>query len=314
MPIDHATPDRLDRWCQRWLGASPALTLFEARHLSSVIGLRLTDGREVVVKARPASRRIGACVEVQRRLWQAGFPCPEPLVGPVPLGSLMATEEELVPDGEQLGPSPEAPRLFAEGLAALMRVAPPVGDVPSLAPPPTWVWWDHDQAGIWPWPDDGDADLNAACGPAWLDIVGRRVRRRLQQHKGVVVVGHADWESQNMRWLGQRLHVVHDWDSVASLPEATIVGAAAAVIPASGAPAEAASLEQTDAFLTAYGAARGRPWSGDERQVSWAAGLWVRAFNARKEAVDLQDGPVQQRLIPEARAPPAPYGRVTAHA
>jgi hypothetical protein len=85
-----------------------------------------------------------------------------------------------------------------------------------------------------------------------------------------------------------------------SLPEPAIVGAAAAVFPATGAPDEAASLEETEAFQAAYAGARGRPWSEDERQVCWAAGLWVRAFNARKEAVDGPDGPVQRRLFGEA--------------
>jgi len=301
MTDDDATIDRLDRWCERWLGARPTLVLFQARHLSSVTGLRLVDGRTVVVKARPPSNRVGSCIRVQRRLWEAGFPCPEPLAGPASLGSLIATAETFVPGGVQLEPSPDSPRLFAEALAELIRLAPPVESVASLAPPPVWVWWDHDEPGIWPLPDDRDADLNAIAGPAWLDDVGLRVRQRLQRQAGRPIVGHADWESQNIRWLGRRLHVVHDWDSVVSLPETAIVGAAAAVFPASGGPDKSASLEETNSFLTVYEAIRGRPWTDDERQLCWAAGLWVRAFNARKEALDGQDGPVQQRLFGEAR-------------
>ena len=104
-----------------------------------------------------------------------------------------------------------------------------------------------------------------------------------------------------MRWLGRRLHVVHDWDSAVSLPEPAIVGAAAGVFPASGGPDESASLGETEAFLAAYEATRGRPWSPDERQVCWAAGLWVQAFNARKEALDGPDGPMQRRLLTEVQ-------------
>ena len=36
------------------------------------------------VKVRPDSPRIAACVEVQRRMFQAGYPCPEPLTGARP--------------------------------------------------------------------------------------------------------------------------------------------------------------------------------------------------------------------------------------
>jgi hypothetical protein len=57
---------------------------------------------------------------------------------------------------------------------------------------------------------------------------------------------------------------------------------ASAVWPAAGGPAEAATVEQSEQLLTAYEQARGRPWTAPERQACWAAGLWVRAFNAKK--------------------------------
>jgi hypothetical protein len=72
----------LEAWCDQWLGAKPRCMLFNIAHLSIVAGLRLADGREVVVKVRPPADRIQGCVHVQRHLWKAGFPCPEPLVGP----------------------------------------------------------------------------------------------------------------------------------------------------------------------------------------------------------------------------------------
>lgn len=40
-------------WCLRWLGAEPEVVLFRAGYLSEVTGLRLADGRGVVLKARP---------------------------------------------------------------------------------------------------------------------------------------------------------------------------------------------------------------------------------------------------------------------
>jgi hypothetical protein len=147
------SPDHLDAWCRRWLGAVPIGVLFAAQHLSVVRGLHLTDGRRVVVKARPPADRNAACVQVQRHLWAGGFPCPQLLAGPAPLGALVATAEAYLPDGTPLPPGPDAPRLYAAALAASVALAPPVTALPTLAPPPAWVWWDHDRPGIWPVPE-----------------------------------------------------------------------------------------------------------------------------------------------------------------
>jgi hypothetical protein len=291
--------DELEAWCARWLGAKPTSVLFEVAHLSIVTGLRLVDGREVVVKARPPADRIQACVHVQRHLWDAGFPCPEPLTGPHPLGTLTATAEAFVPGGTRLEPGADSPRLFAEALAALVRLAPPVAALSTLAPPPAWVWWDHDQAGTWPLPDDRDTDLNAHAEPSWLEDVGRRVRRRLAQGQAPPVVGHADWEEPNLQWIDRRLHVVHDWDSLVSRPESAIAGVAAAVFPGLGGPGTA-TLEDTAAFLLAYEQARGHRWSGEEREVCWAAGLWIRAYNAKKDVLDGHGGTRLERLASDA--------------
>jgi hypothetical protein len=291
--------DELAAWCERWLGATPTQTLFEITHLSIVAGLRLTDGREVVVKARPPAGRIQGCVYVQRHLWAAGFPCPEPLAGPTPMGALIATAEAFVPGGMSLAPGPDSPRLFAEALAALIRLALSVASVPTLAPPPAWVWWDHDQRGTWPFPDDRDTDLNAHSEPSWLEDVGRRVRRRLARCQAPPVVGHADWEAPNLRWIDRHLHVVHDWDSIVSRPEAAIVGVAAAVFPGFGGPGTA-TLEETAAFLLAYEQASDQRWSPEEREVCWAAGLWIRAYNAKKDALDSKSSALLEWVASEA--------------
>jgi hypothetical protein len=144
----------------------------------------------------------------------------------------------LGPGGSRLEPGADSPRLFAQALAELVRLTPPVTALPTLAPPPAWVFWDHDQPGTWPLPDDRDDDLNRYPEPAWLEEVGQRVRCRLAQCHQPSVVGHADWEEPNLRWIDRRLHVVHDWDSLASRLEAAIAGVAA-VCPGFGGPGTA---------------------------------------------------------------------------
>ena len=74
-----------------------------------------------------------------------------------------------------------------------------------------------------------------------------------------------------------------------SRPEAAIAGVAAAVCPAFGGLGTA-TLEESEAFLQAYEQGHGRPWSVDERQVCWAAGLWIRAYNAKKATLEGSSG------------------------
>jgi hypothetical protein len=83
------------------------------------------------------------------------------------------------------------------------------------------------------------------------------------QRRQPPVVGHADWEEPNLRWVDRRLHVIHDWDSVVSRPEAALAGVAAAVYPVCGGPGTA-TLEESAAFLRVYEQVRGQPWSVDE--------------------------------------------------
>jgi hypothetical protein len=89
---------------------------------------------------------------------------------------------------------------------------------------------------------------------------------------------------------------VHDWDSVIAQPEAAIVGLA--VWPAAGEPAGAATVAQSAEFMAGYQLAAERQWAGREVQDAWAAGLWVRLFNAKKDEAD-GGGPQLDRLAGE---------------
>jgi hypothetical protein len=167
--------DALAAWCTRWLGAPPAAELFEAGHLSTVKGLRLADGREVVVKVRPREPRLTGCAAV---------------------------------------------------------------------------------------------------------------RDRLRGGPGHPVIGHGDWHPENLRWHGPQLIAVHDWDSVICQPEPAIAGLAAASFAGIDGPPAMASVENSAAFLDAYQQARGRRWTSQDYAACWAAGLWLRAFDAKTRSLD----------------------------
>jgi hypothetical protein len=294
-------PGRLAHWCAEHLGSPSADEIFRSGYLSAVIGLRLADGRAVVVKVRPGSPRVAACVAVQRRLFESGYPCPEPLTGPIPFGADVATAETYVPGGALLPSADRAAWAFAEAFARLVTLAPRPAEVSTLDPAPSWAAWDHAEAGSWPGPGDAGVNLNEVAGPGWIDSAGRRARERLQAGASEPVIGHCDWLAGNLRWSGDNLLVVHDWDSVTVDSEAVLAGFAAALYSTVSAD-ELATVEETEQFLAAYGDARGRPFSADELQRSWAAGVWTRAYDAKcqhaagQPVVSLAEDEARERL------------------
>jgi hypothetical protein len=266
-------------WCERHLGSPAESELFRTGHLACVIGARLADGRDVVVKVRPAAPRIAACAEVQRRLFDSGYPCPQPLAGPAPLGEGEATAESYVAGGAMLPDSGRAAQPFAAALAQLVHRAPRPEQVPSLVPAPAWAAWNHNQGGLWPWPEDLDVDLNQVGGSDWLDAAGQAARRKLQEGQDQAVIGHGDWITDNLRWHGNGLLVAYDWDSLMAASEAVIAGLAAAIYLYPALP----TVTETREFLDAYAAAGGRPFTPGELQRCWAAGVWTRAYDAKRD-------------------------------
>jgi Phosphotransferase enzyme family len=291
--------DELAGWCARWLGAPPAAELFGTGNLSAVTGLRLTDGREVVVKVRLAMPRLAGCAVVHKTLWRAGFPCPEPLVDLEPLNGYAATAEALVPDTQD-SPNGDVAALSAAALARLVELAPDPRSVPSLTPSPSWVGWDHTEPGLWPRPEERDADLNAYPEPQWLDRVATAVRSYLLAYTGNRVIGHGDWHPENLRWRGSELVAVHDWDSIICQPEPAIAGFAAVSFLGIDARGPMATVEDSASFLDAYQQARGLRWTPDDVAASWAAGLWQRALDAKAQSPDVD--PERSLARDEARA------------
>jgi Phosphotransferase enzyme family len=292
--------DALADWCTRWLGAPPAAELFATGYLSAVTGLRLTDGREVVVKVRPPGSRLAGCADVHRALWRAGFPCPEPLVDLQPLNGYAASAEVLVPNVDE-PPKGELAALSAAALARLVELAPSPGSVPSLTPSPSWVGWDQAEPGLWPMPEDRDVDLNAYPEPHWLDRVAAAVRDRLRGHVGDPVIGHGDWHPENLCWQGSELIAVHDWDSVICQPEPAIAGFAAVSFLGIDGPPGMANVEDSAIFLDAYQQVRGCRWTPEDDAACWAAGLWQRAFDAKTRSLDGDPDQVLTRHEAQAR-------------
>jgi hypothetical protein len=276
-------PAWLPTWCLDHLGSKPADVLFQLQQVSTVFGLRLTDGTAVVVKARADEGRAGSCVTAQARLAERGFPCARPLTPVTGIGSLAVHAEEFWPGGQMLpGDSPAVAARYAEAFAWLMAELAEVTVAPPLPNPP-WVRWDHAESRVWPviaCLDSRDQTLV----PGYVVEAAERTRGRLLAVDLPCVLGHADFEAQNLRWHGPQLWVVHDWDSLAWQPEAALAGAASGSFASAG-PPRLAPVESSEAFLVAYQNARGRSFTAVEQDIAWAASLWMAAYNAREEAL-----------------------------
>jgi hypothetical protein len=276
VPLDDL-PDWLPAWCVDHLGGEPVGVLFQSQQVSMVFGLRLAGGSKVVVKARADDGRAVSCVAAQARMAERGFPCARPLTPVAAAGSLAVHAEEFRPGGEVLhGDSPEVAVRCARVFAWLMAELAGVTVAPPLPNPP-WVRWDHAGAGVWPAIDcPGNRDPGAV--PGYLVDTAARARRRLLNAGLPCVLGHADFEAQNLRWHGQQVWAVHDWDSLAWQPEAALVGAASGAFASAG-PPTLAPIESSEAFLAAYQDNRGRLFTAAEQEIAWAASLWMDAYN-----------------------------------
>jgi hypothetical protein len=276
VPLDDL-PDWLPAWCLSHLGGEPISVLFQVQQVSVVFGLRLADGRDVVVKARADDDRAVSCVGAQAELAERGFPCARPLTPVVGVGSLAVHAEEFRPGGEVLhGDTPEVAVRCAGVFARLMAELADVTVAPPLPNPP-WVRWDHTDSGVWPAMDFVD-NRDQGIVPAYLTDTAERARRRILAAGLPCVLGHADFEAQNLRWHGQQVWAVHDWDSLAWQPEAALAGAASGAFASDG-PPTLAPIESSEAFLVAYQEFRGRLFTAVEQEVAWAASLWMEAYN-----------------------------------
>src|SRR5262245_24416350 len=101
--------DVIDAFCLTHLGAKLAGYLFYGSSVGSTHGVRLTDGREVVIKARPPAHvnpnlkhdrhSLEIIASVMRWLHARAYPCPAVLLDPTPIGEGLATVEDYFAPG-----------------------------------------------------------------------------------------------------------------------------------------------------------------------------------------------------------------------
>jgi Phosphotransferase enzyme family len=282
----------VDGFCVSELGSAVAEVLFRATSVGVVLGVRLDDGRRVVVKAhqpRESRARLQAVQALQAELFRAGVPSPEPLVGPTTLGAGLATAQTLIDRGEVRDThDPTCRRLIAEALASHLKILGAFGCPAALGG----GWRLYAEDGLWPRRAHAPMFDFAATGTGaeWIDALAAEAKP-LAQTPGPMITGHTDWSGKHFRFADGRITAIYDWDSLAVCSEAVIVGNAAMTFTTNFDLPDvrrAPTPTEMGAFIDEYSVARSAPLTGAKRRQITACAMFLGAYTARCEhcAVD----------------------------
>lgn len=308
-------------YADRILGAVVDGAGFYRVSVGCVAGVRLDDGRGVVIKVRRDRRSaafFAACHRVLEHLRSEGFPCPEPLAEPIHSDGVWWTCERLLERGERRDAhDPAVRRTVAGALAEVVRLTASLGEVPglfgawfsSLAPavgsggvamgdaeiatggsicPPVGARQLEDR--VWPKPHSPLFDFDATKeGAEWIDALAARARAKRHTAAGADVIGHFDWRVEHLRFEGDRVVASYDWDSLHWERETVMVGAAAHAFTADWqreGVVQVPSLEEMRGFVDDYEDGRGRAFSREERRTIGASLVYSLAYTARCNHAD----------------------------
>lgn len=288
-------------------GTGVAQLLFRAGRTDAAWGLRLDDGTDVVAKVhRSPAEQLAALQtthDAMTHLHRAGFPCPRPLSPPALVDGRVVTVQTLLEDGETRdGTTPSARAAMCAAHAEHIELLASFTSRVAVGAGPPWTRW---RDGTWPSTHDDavdvtsdvtgaltgglpgalPGDLAGAPGWQWLTDQARAACTELGElvragTAGPVVVGHADWYAGNLRFAGDRVVGVFDWELLADA-EAVVVGLFAGGYLRDDAP----TPEQVVAYLDGYD--RHRPLRGAVRRAALAAARWMLGFNARCDLAGL---------------------------
>ena len=276
--------DWLSKHLRTRLGSDLAQVVFRSGRLAAVYGAALIDGRLVAVKVhrRPVDLAyLSAATDRQRRLADAGYPCPTPLDGPSTTDGQTAVIETLLTDGEPGDPyEPATRRAMAHALFEQLELLRGTSVDDLLVGAPAWSHYEH---GPWPKPHDPIFDFTVTPQAfTWLDDLARRAASILKQAGPRDAIAHADWTCGNVRFRNGQVSSSYDWDSLAAAPEPVLAGLAAGSFTSAGvAGANVPTPGEARAFLRDYDEVRSGPFSESQQRTAAAAVTWGLAYNAR---------------------------------
>jgi hypothetical protein len=280
--------ETIDAFTREHLGSGIAGYLQYMSSVGSTHCVELEDGRRVVIKARPMVAdapvpldrdALEQIMAVQRYLAAWGYPCPAPLVGPVPIARGFATVEAYIEHGHlRDGHDPHVRELIATSLHEHITLLSPLARTVRLR---------HFQVPadrLFPRPH-GKIFTPSHADTGWVRDIARRARDIAEAAASPLVLGHCDFRVEHIRFDGDAIVATYDWDSVAVRPELQILGTNAHGHTADWsqeAIRRVPTLEGMLAFIEAYARARPVPFTAEQQRGAraWAAywiayGAWI---------------------------------------
>jgi hypothetical protein len=137
---------------------------------------------------------------------------------------------------------------------------------------------------LWPTPHSRLFDFEATrAGADDIDELAAAARSWWTS-AGHIVLGHCDWRAEHVRFEGATTVVAFDWDSLGKEPEPALVGLTAHAFCSDWSRSDhvqAPTLDEARAFVSAYEAARERPFDPDERRLCGTAFAYSVVYAAR---------------------------------
>lgn len=272
-----------------YLGSGLQDVIFTGGRLKPVVGVRLLDGRNVVFKLYDQKAdwaKLTATYEVQKFLFNNDYPCPRPVREPITLAGRFIMVEEYVQKGIAGKPhEPSYRRSMAKSLADQIFLMRRLPQQHTLRKPDPWM--DYHNTSLWPRPHDSAFDFESTSeGAEWIDKMAAEAKQiLLEPNDDQFVIGHGDWESQNMRFENSKVAVVWDWDSLVLEREEVIAGVASGIFTAQGDPdfSDAPEPSESSQYLDEYSEFANFQWNTKKRRRAGAAATWVISYNARCE-------------------------------
>lgn len=209
------------RFCEDVLGSPVADALFYEVSVTCVAGVVLADGRRVAVRAHQPNRTelfLGEVARAQQHLFDAGFPVPEPVAGPVRFEGRLHTAEAVVDDpGPPDGSDPAVRRAAIDGLERCVDVLRPLATTWRAAHPQQAAGGD-----LYPAPHSPAFSFDEPLPE--VDELARRAMAVRDAATSPPVLAHLDWTVRNIRVVDDRLLVAYDWDSLDLVPQHVLAG------------------------------------------------------------------------------------------
>lgn len=273
-------------FCEAELGQQPAEALFFFCSIGVVFGLEMPGGQRIVIKVHKPERPLTFLTQmgnVQRYLVAQGYPCPRPVASPRMLGQGLATIDELVDEGTfRDAHEPVIRKTITTALHELIQLLRHVEQA-GVDPMPFDLRLPSDV--LWSKPHNAIFDFEATReGAEWIDELAWKVKRIIASDEQAPVLSHGDFSANQMRFVGDHLRMVYDWDSLTLRSELVSVGTTASTFTYSEQPG-IANIETThvdaEAFIADYEAARQQPFTPAEQRIIQAATLSGQLYSAR---------------------------------